>query len=247
MPTPVSGRGDKRPPLFPFATTPSPVEYTHSVGSPCISFARTISRNRAHSRRRSSSSQSTQSLFDFKMHAESYSNRYAPTSPLSPRLPSNQRPMSPQPSASRSRAGHRRQPSRNTQNNLGRYYPGNPANSEIGQELPRSTNPNDARHRPPQSLEMMRERQRELIARARTNSKIAASPMGVKPDSPRLEPLGSPKGAVTPLALEDAADYFSGAIAGGVSPARSPGPKPEGSDKEDEESVSQKQQISFTQ
>ena len=58
---------------------------------------------------------------------------------------------------------------------------------------------------------MLRERQRELIERAKTSSKIAASPMGVKPDAPRLDPLGSPKGPVTPLALEEASDYFANA------------------------------------
>ena len=43
------------------------------------------------------------------------------------------------------------------------------------------------------------------------SSKIAASSMGIKPDAPRLDPLGSPKDAVTPLALEEATDYFAAA------------------------------------
>ena len=43
------------------------------------------------------------------------------------------------------------------------------------------------------------------------SSKIAASSMGQKPDAPRLDPLGSPKDAVTPLALEEDTDYFAAA------------------------------------
>ena len=70
----------------------------------------------------------------------------------------------------------------------------------------------------------MRERQRDLIDRARMSSKIAASPMGIKPHQPTLAPLGSPKGNVTPLALEEAQDYFQVDGAGRVSPAQSPGP-----------------------
>lgn len=44
-----------------------------------------------------------------------------------------------------------------------------------------------------------------------------------KPTSPRLEPLGSPRGPVTPLVLEDANDYFTVKGAGKPSPAGSPG------------------------
>jgi len=80
----------------------------------------------------------------------------------------------------------------------------------------------------------MRERQRELIDRARLSSKIAASPMGIKPDAPRLDPLGSPKGQVTPLELAEAEDYFQVAGAGKVSPVRSPGALSDGSAKDED-------------
>lgn len=70
----------------------------------------------------------------------------------------------------------------------------------------------------------MREKQREFLERAHLSSKIAASSMGIKPGAPRLDPLGSPKGPVTPLALEEGDDYFQVAGAGKVSPAGSPGP-----------------------
>ena len=56
----------------------------------------------------------------------------------------------------------------------------------------------------------MRRYQRELLAKADYSSRIAASPFGHKPSSPRLDPIGSP-GPVTPLALEqgiDEGDYF---------------------------------------
>jgi hypothetical protein len=75
-----------------------------------------------------------------------------------------------------------------------------------------------------ESPRLMREKQREFLERAHLSSKIAASAMGIKPGAPRLDPLGSPKGVVTPLALEEADDYFQVAGAGKVSPAGSPGP-----------------------
>lgn len=62
------------------------------------------------------------------------------------------------------------------------------------------------------------------------SAKIAASSMGVKPGAPRLDPLGSPKGPVTPLELEEASDYFQVAGAGKVSPAGSPGTRSPRSD-----------------
>ena len=76
----------------------------------------------------------------------------------------------------------------------------------------------------------MRERQRELIDRAKLSSKIAASSMGIKPDAPRLDPLGSPKGPMTPLALEEAAaDYFAVPKKMGSSPGASPGSRSDSS------------------
>lgn len=76
----------------------------------------------------------------------------------------------------------------------------------------------------------MREKQRELLDSVRLSSILAASPAGQKPGSPRLDPLGSPKGPVTPLALEESTDYFSVAGAGKPSPAASPGAKSARSD-----------------
>ena len=53
----------------------------------------------------------------------------------------------------------------------------------------------------------MKERQRDLIEKAKMSSRLAASSSAVKPDAPRLDPLHSPQGPVTPLALEGD-DYF---------------------------------------
>lgn len=69
----------------------------------------------------------------------------------------------------------------------------------------------------------MREKHREFIEKARQSSKLAASPFSVKPDAPRLDPLGSPHGNVTPLALEEAGDYFAVGVMGKMSPVTSPG------------------------
>jgi len=86
----------------------------------------------------------------------------------------------------------------------------------------------------------MREKQREFLERAHLSSKIAASSMGVKPGAPRLDPLGSPKGPVTPLALEEAGDYFQMAGAGKISPAASPGGRSPRSDTASDKEESQK-------
>jgi len=69
----------------------------------------------------------------------------------------------------------------------------------------------------------MREKHREFLDKTRLSSKLAASPLTVRPDAPRLDPLGSPKGPVTPLALaEEAADYFGLGRASKVSPIGTP-------------------------
>jgi hypothetical protein len=79
-----------------------------------------------------------------------------------------------------------------------------------------------------ESPRLMKERQRELIDKAKMSSRIAASPHGMKPHAPRLDPLGSPKGPVTPLALEEAGDYFLVAGNEENSPWISPGLRGEG-------------------
>lgn len=86
----------------------------------------------------------------------------------------------------------------------------------------------------------MRERQRELIDRARMSSKIAASPMGIKPDRPTLAPLGSPTGVVTPLELEERDDYFQVSGAERISPAQSPGSISNDCSKEFGEAIAEK-------
>ena len=57
--------------------------------------------------------------------------------------------------------------------------------------------------------ELMRERQEEFIRAVRFQCKIAASAVSMRPLSPRLHPCDSPKGAVSPLTLGEARDYFS--------------------------------------
>lgn len=92
----------------------------------------------------------------------------------------------------------------------------------------------------------MREKQREFLERAHLVSKIAASSMGIKPGAPRLDPLGSPKGPVTPLALEEADDYFQVAGAGKISPAASPGPRSPRSDVSSDKEESKKKKVRQT-
>ena len=117
--------------------------------------------------------------------------------------------------------------------NLPRYHPANfPQRDD---PAPTGQSPAIVLNRAPhptvvETPRMMRERQRELIERAKMSSKIAASAMGVKPDAPRLDPLGSPKGPMTPLALEDGVgDYFTVSKKTGSSPGASPGSRSDGS------------------
>ncbi|EXJ64022.1 hypothetical protein A1O7_00357 [Cladophialophora yegresii CBS 114405] len=103
-----------------------------------------------------------------------------------------------------------------------------------------------------ESPRLMREKQREFLERAHVSSKIAASSMGIKPGAPRLDPLGSPKGPVTPLALEEGDDYFQVAGVGKISPAGSPGPtrsprSEASSDKEDSQKSKQGRQTDVYQ
>ena len=185
-----------------------------------------------------------------KMNPEQFSGRYTPTSPLSPRLPGNHRPMSPQPSRPRT-VQHSRQGSRNMHMSLPRFHPANFSNLD-SPATPSSAVQSPAitinRVAPPTQLEsprLMREKQREFLERAHLSATIAASSMGVKPGAPRLDPLGSPKGPVTPLALDEAGDYFQVAGAGKGAPAGSPGtrsPRSDvSSDKDDSRNLNKRQ------
>lgn len=156
---------------------------------------------------------------------ESMAHSRYPNSPLSPKPPggiilSHQ--------SSQRRGNHGRQSSRNMQLNLGRYHPSNFAQADVSS----SQTPQITYTRAPapvpavvESPRLLRDKHREFLEKAKLTSKLAASPLSVKPDAPRLDPLGSPKGAVTPLELEEASDYFSVAGAGKISPAGSPGTK----------------------
>jgi hypothetical protein len=193
----------------------------------------------------------------YRMNPNDFSGRYTPTSPLSPRLPANQQPLSPQP---RSRSGqHGRQASRNMHMSLPRFHPANFQHGDAATPSSAVQSPALSINRvtEPVTLEsprLMREKQREFLERAQLSSKIAASSMGIKPGSPRLDPLGSPKGAVTPFELDsEAGDYFQVAGAGKVSPATSPGPFPgsprsgNSSDKEESKKVKKARQVDFYQ
>ena len=176
------------------------------------------------------------------MHSDQMASRYTPTSPLSPRLPATGRPLSPQPS--RPRTQHSRTDSRGLHMNLPRYHPANfpqgdgPTSTGQGPAVVLNRAPHPTATETPR---MMRERQRELIERAKMSSKIAASSMGVKPDAPRLDPLGSPKGPMTPLALEDGAgDYFAVSKKTESSPGASPGSRNDNSAHDPEGDVRRK-------
>lgn len=57
-------------------------------------------------------------------------------------------------------------------------------------------------------LQRMRDKQQELINEIHRSSELAGTSEAVKPKTPHLVPLGSPKGLITPLALEQENEYF---------------------------------------
>jgi len=152
------------------------------------------------------------------MHADRASSRYTPTSPLSPRMGGTARPISPQPSRARSHA------SRPMNIPIPKFHPLHFQQRDMPATISSSPhNPiiNYTKHSSSTESSRLMKGQRDLIDKAKMSSRIAASPHGVKPDAPRLNPLGSPKGPVTPLALEGG-DYFLVAGSGENSPAVSP-------------------------
>ena len=239
VPTPVSARGERKGHFFPYSRTPSPhppsVAYSPSRLSHSSPDSDDFPSGWARGRRRSSSSSRSHHILS--MHSEQYSGRYMPTSPLSPKIPSSSRPLSPQPA--NLRPGHNRQTSRNLHMTLPRYHPAHfqhhasAATSTSSVQSPAITINKVNQPVQMDSPRMMREKQRELLDTVRISSMIAASPAGQKPVSPRLDPLGSPKGPVTPLALEEPTDYFSVTRTGKRSPAASPGAKSHRSSRSD--------------
>lgn len=245
--TPVSARYNTAGVVFPYHRSPSPRNRRSSDTSTTHSFSpdSDICQEQL-GYKLSSSSHSNRSIFIFNMHADQFGTRYTPTSPLSPKIPTTHAGLPSQ--SSRTRTGHGRQNSRNLHMTLPRYHPANfQHNDSVATPSSPVHSPAITINRVTQPLQLesprlMREKQKEFLDRARMTSKIAASSMGVKPDAPRLDPLGSPKGQVTPLALEEAGDYFQVSSSGKHSPAASPGARSARSDDSSgkEESVNKK-------
>ena len=234
VPTPVSGRGDRKGHLFPVRGS-SPTRLSHFPASP-EDIPRMIPAphfDHIYHHRSLSLTLSPWSRPYAMMHTDRTNSRYTPTSPLSPRLDGASRPISPQPSRA-----PRGQAARPMNIPIPKFHP-------LHFQQPREmSGPGSASSQAPiinytkhsgsttESPRLMKERQRDLIDKAKMSSRIAASPHGVKPDAPRLDPLGSPKGPVTPLALEEGGDYFLVAGGGENSPSVSPGSRSEGSVKD---------------
>lgn len=226
VPTPLSGRGDRKGHLFPVkGSSPTRLSHYSAFGSEDIPQSLPPTRFDPTSHHRSLClNLSPRSRSYARMHGDRAGSRYTPTSPLSPRLEGAARPMSPQPSRPS------RQASRPMNIPIPKYHP---LQFQQQREMPAanissSHNPilNYTKHSSTtESPRLMKERQRELLEKAKMSSRIAASPYVAKPDAPRLDPLGSPKGPVTPLALEEGNDYFLAAGIAESSPSVSPSPR----------------------
>jgi hypothetical protein len=231
VPTPVSGRGDRKGHFFPVKAF-SPTRLAHfPTGQEDIPQTLPPPRfDHPYHRRSFSLTLSPHSRPLAVMHSDRTSSHYTPTSPLSPRLEGSARPISPEPSRAR------RQASRPMAIPIPKFHPLQFQQQRDMPSLAAASSYNSianyTRHSSTtESPRLMKERQRELIDKAKMSSRIAASPYSVKPDAPRLDPLGSPKGPVTPLALERG-DYFLIAGGGDNSPSVSPASRSEGSVKD---------------
>lgn len=152
-----------------------------------------------------------------------------PTSPLSSQYPS--RSYGPQ---QNKRAPHNRQLSRGPQMNLGKFHPlaygihGSVASPSTTTPSPAMAADGSIRHATSPAPSMS-------IKITGAAAAAGVAPLAGEPGSPRLEPLHSPRGPVTPLALEreleEPADYFTVKRAGKPSPAGSPGAASTRSDK----------------
>ncbi|RMZ84939.1 hypothetical protein DV738_g445, partial [Chaetothyriales sp. CBS 135597] len=120
------------------------------------------------------------------------------------------------------RPGQLRKQSRNVNMTLPRYQPSDFNQSSSGATAsPRIQNPTLTLNLSTQPMQLdsarvMREKHQEFLDSVRLSAKFAASQFCQKPRSPRLDPLGSPKGPVTPLALEEGTGYFSPAGGAGT-------------------------------
>ena len=220
IPTPLSGRGDLKGHLFPYSRSPSPRDVAgrsaaksqHSSVSDSEEFFGRLEWLRSASPGSS-----------LNMRNEALATASYPTSPLSPKPPSNQG-LSPQ--NSQRRGNHGRPSGQRTQLNVGRFHPSNYIQAESlltgsSMQAPQITYTRAPAPVQIESPRLLREKHREFLEKAKLSSKLAASPLSIKPDAPKLNPLGSPKGVMTPLELEGD-DYFSVTAAGKRSPVGSP-------------------------
>ncbi|KAL8733875.1 MAG: hypothetical protein Q9166_001863 [cf. Caloplaca sp. 2 TL-2023] len=147
---------------------------------------------------------------------------YTPSSPLSPTVPVQSIPAVTQPT---SRPSSSTQPSH--------HQPGNvslpplpalhPANYESRNSSPRTSRPPTSSHgrQVPDAQKKLQQYQRDLVINFTRNAvrNNGKSPVA-QPNSPRLDPLGSP-GPITPLMLEGQSDYFlSGSRKGSTSASK---------------------------
>ena len=142
---------------------------------------------------------------------------YTPTSPLSPTMPAP-----PVPSTHQAHAKNRRTaPAANLRlASLPRFHPANfPSNDFPSSSVtsPRSSRQPSSQF-PPRPLSeaqiQLQQYQRDLITKTSRTAQVVLSPtLEMKPNPPRLHPLGSP-GPVTPMMLEGQGDYMTAGARG---------------------------------
>ncbi|KAL8841490.1 MAG: hypothetical protein Q9170_000873 [Blastenia crenularia] len=151
-----------------------------------------------------------------------HSPMYTPSSPLSPKMPVYS--SSPVVQATARTPSHnqrsRGQPAPLAIPNLPPFHP---ANYESHSPSPRATArtlsaSSHGRQLPGVQKRIQRQQRDFVINATQIAIRNAANSPGARPNSPRLNPLGSPGGPVTPLMLEGQGDYFlAGPDAGSTS------------------------------
>ena len=142
------------------------------------------------------------------MSPRSESPRYRPSSPLSPKM------STPQPLISNSKKAKVPAQGLNLAG-LPKYHPANFPSSDSSPAPPAplssrsiTSQPRSGRGSDPK--QQLLQYQRDIINNtARTSHSLLSSSVGSKPTPPRLNPLGSPSGPMTPLMLENSNDYLA--------------------------------------
>lgn len=196
--------------------TGRPREFTHAESSEYQALKARYSAQFSESSSDKSNSPTQNRFAESLPMASRNSQQPPPSSPLSPSRPHST-------FASEQRQASRRPQQKLNLAGLGRYHPANfqrnvDSNGPLASRNPRGIT---SHSRGSDAQQKLQQYQRDIVANFSRASQSAHSPsLTPAPLSPRLSPLGSPGGPITPMMLETQGDYL---VAGSGLAASSPG------------------------